>query len=107
MQVLVHVPTSPAAVLQKLAMGVPHKLRDRNVQCLYLTAMFIIAESPGGWPIRDGLLAAALEHILTIDVEIQWKSIEDKPKGKPCCCAELRGGYTGFRPSMPVIPPAT
>lgn len=88
-------------LLQMLANGMPHKLKDRNTQCLYLNAMFTIAESPAGRPIRDGLLAAILEHVLTIDVEIKWQNIMDTPEGTwstlmlhSQCCASGPGSQS-------------
>ncbi len=33
-------------------------------------------------PIRDGLLAAAVEHLLSIDVEIRWEDIVEAPTGE-------------------------
>ena len=41
-----------------------------------------LAERHGGAPIRDGLLAATIEHLLSIDVEIRWEDIVDVPTGK-------------------------
>ena len=76
------VPTAPAKLLQLIVQGMPHKLRDRGTQCLYLSAVLGLAERPGGAPIRDGLLAAAVEHLLSIDVEIRWEDIVDIPTGQ-------------------------
>lgn len=46
-----------------------------------LSAVLGLAERRGGAPIRDGLLAAAIEHLLSIDVEIRWEDIVDVPTG--------------------------
>ena len=53
-----------------------------TVQCLYLAALYRIAEARSGAPIREGLLACAVEHLLTLDVEIRWEDIVDMPTGK-------------------------
>ncbi|GAX81547.1 hypothetical protein CEUSTIGMA_g8975.t1 [Chlamydomonas eustigma] len=76
------VPTSPTKLLQLIIQSMPHKLRDRNTQCLYLCAVLGLAERPGGGPIREGLLAAAVEHLLSIDVEIRWEDIVEAPNGQ-------------------------
>ena len=75
------VPTAPAKLLQLIIQGMPHKLRDRHTQCLYVTAVLGLAERRGGAPIRDGLLAATVEHLLSTDVEIRWEDIVDVPTG--------------------------
>lgn len=80
-KVLGLVPTAPGGLLALMVQHMPHKMRDRNTQCLYLSAMFTVAESPPGRSIRDNLLAAAVEHMLTIDVEIRWEDIVDVPTG--------------------------
>jgi RNA polymerase I-specific transcription initiation factor RRN3 len=76
------VPTSPTKLLQLIIQSMPHKLRDRNTQCLYMSAVFGLAERPGGGPIRDGLLAAAVDQLLSIDVEIRWEDIVEGPSGE-------------------------
>jgi RNA polymerase I-specific transcription initiation factor RRN3 len=75
------VPTAPASLLPLVVQHMPHKLRDRNTQCLFLTAVFAMAEAPAGRPIRDSLLAAAVEHLLSLDVDIKWEDIVDVPTG--------------------------
>eukprot|EP00983_Pelagomonas_calceolata_P041163 1137946-Pelagomonas_calceolata.AAC.3 len=47
------VPTAPASLLSLVVQHMPHKLRDRNTQCLFLSAVFAVAEAPSGRPIRD------------------------------------------------------
>lgn len=76
------VPTAPANVLPVIVAQMPHKLRDRNTQCLYLSALFRIAEDRAGAPIREALLTAAVEHLLSLDVEIRWEDIVDVPTGE-------------------------
>ncbi|GIL51718.1 hypothetical protein Vafri_7665 [Volvox africanus] len=61
---------------------IPHKLRDRNTQCLYLSALFRIAEDRAGAPIKELLLTAVIEHLLSMDVEIKWEDIADIPTGE-------------------------
>ncbi len=85
------VPTAPANVLPVIVAQMPHKLRDRNTQCLYLSALFRIAEDKAGAPIREALLTAAVEHLLSLDVEIRWEDIVDVPTG------EDAGGVGGVR----------
>ena len=74
-------PTAPTALLQLVSASMPHKLRDRDTQCLYLTALFRVAEAPSGAPIRAGLLAVVLDHLLSLDVEIRWEDIVEVPTG--------------------------
>uniref|UniRef100_A0A7S3QYM0 Uncharacterized protein n=1 Tax=Dunaliella tertiolecta TaxID=3047 RepID=A0A7S3QYM0_DUNTE len=81
-KMLALVPTAPASLLSLVVQHMPHKLRDRNTQCLFLSAVFAVAEAPSGRPIRDSLLAAAVEHLLTLDVEIRWEDIVDVPTGQ-------------------------
>ena len=50
--------------------------------CDHRPAVLGLAERRGGAPIRDGLLAATIEHLLSIDVEIRWEDIVDVPTGK-------------------------
>lgn len=75
------VPTAPTNMLPLLVAQLPHKLRGRDVQCAYLSALFALAESPAGAPIKEALLTAVLEHVLSIDVEIKWEDIVDVPTG--------------------------
>ncbi len=51
-QVLSLVPTAPTHLLPLLVQLMPHKLRDRDTQCLYLSAVYRVAEAPTGAPIR-------------------------------------------------------
>lgn len=81
-RVLSLVPTAARDVLPLIVAQIPHKLRDRNTQCLYMSALFRIAEDRAGAPIREALLTAAIEHLLSLDVEIKWENIVDVPTGK-------------------------
>lgn len=81
MQVLSLVPTAPTNMLPLLVSQLPHKLRGRDVQCAYLSALLALAESRAGAPIKDALLTAVVEHLLSIDVEIKWEDIVDVPTG--------------------------
>lgn len=69
---LLLVPTSSSRALPLLLGSVPHKLRDRGTQCLYLRALFSLAEGPAGVAVRDGVLQGVVEHLTSIDVEIRW-----------------------------------
>ncbi|KAG2498036.1 hypothetical protein HYH03_003797 [Edaphochlamys debaryana] len=76
------IPTAATNMLPLVVAQMPHKLRDRNTQCLYLSALFRIAEDRAGAPIREALLTAAVEHLLSLDVEIKWEDIVDVPTGE-------------------------
>jgi RNA polymerase I-specific transcription initiation factor RRN3 len=84
-------PTLPSQLLGLLLQNLPHKLRDRSTQCLYLRGAFALAEGPCGRAIRDELLVGVVDHLLTIDVEIRWEDIVDQRTGgcegkQQCCC---------------------
>ncbi len=76
-KVLQLVPTAASRVAATLAHGFPHKLRDRDAQCTYLRGVLSLAEGPSGGALRDSVLAAIIDHVLTIDVEIKWEDIVD------------------------------
>ncbi len=78
LQVLSLVPTAPVSLMQLVSTHMPHKLRDRDTQCMFLSAVFRLAEAPAGRPVRDALLATVVEHLLTLDVDIRWEDISDK-----------------------------
>lgn len=80
-RVLGLVPTASTNILPLIVSQMPHKVRDRNTQCLYLSALFRIAEDRSGAPIREALLTAVVEHLLSLDVEIKWEDIVDVPTG--------------------------
>lgn len=65
-------PTAASRLLPLLVSNFPHKLRDRNTQCLYLRAVFALAEGRAGGGLREGLLAGVVEHLIGIDVEIRY-----------------------------------
>ncbi|GLC47104.1 hypothetical protein PLESTF_001444200 [Pleodorina starrii] len=81
-RVLGLVPTAGTNLLPLIVAQMPHKLRDRNTQCLYLSALFRIAEDKAGAPIKEALLTAVVEHLLSLDVEIKWEDIVDVPTGE-------------------------
>lgn len=72
-QVLALVPMAPTRLLPVLAAGLPHKSRDRDAHCLALRGVFALAASPAGATIREGLLAAVVDDLLELDVEIRWQ----------------------------------
>lgn len=76
-KVLQLVPTAASRVATTLAHSFPHKLRDRDAQCAYLRGILSLAEGPSGGGLRDTMLAAIIDHVLTIDVEIKWEDIVD------------------------------
>ncbi|GLI69244.1 hypothetical protein VaNZ11_013820 [Volvox africanus] len=76
------VPTAPTNMVPIIVGQIPHKLRDRNTQCLYLSALFGLAEDRAGAPIKEVLLTAVIEHLLSMDVEIKWEDIVDIPTGE-------------------------
>lgn len=94
MQIMTLVPAAPGGLLSLVVQHMPHKLRDRHTQCMFLSAVYAVAESPAGRPIRDSLLAACVEHLLTIDVDIKWEDIVDVPTG------EARPGDAHHSPSL-------
>jgi hypothetical protein len=75
--VLKLVPTAPSRLVPLLAGGIPHRLHEREVQCLYMRGALALAEAPAAAAVREGILAAAVEHLLSLDVEIRWQDIVD------------------------------
>ncbi len=69
------VPTAPSRIVSIVAGGIPYKLRDRDVQCTYLHGALQLAEKPAAAAVREGILAAAVIHLLGLDVEIRWQDI--------------------------------
>lgn len=57
----------------------PHKSRDTDAHCLALRAAFAVALSPAGATIRDELLAAVVDKLLELDVDIAWQHISERP----------------------------
>ncbi|PRW34096.1 RNA polymerase I-specific transcription initiation factor RRN3-like [Chlorella sorokiniana] len=76
-KVLSLVPTAGSRLLPLVVGNFPHKLRDRNTQCLYLRGVFALAEGPSGGAVREGLLAGVVDHLIGIDVEIRWEDIAE------------------------------
>lgn len=89
LQAMQLVPTLGPQLMQLLVQNLPHKLRDRSTQCLYLRGAMALAEGPAGRPVRDGLLLGLVDHLLSIDVEIKWEDIVDVRTGGR---RALRGG---------------
>jgi hypothetical protein len=75
------VPTLATTLLPLVAQNMPHKVRDRDTQCMYLRAVVALAEAPAGLPVREALLVVVVEHLLTLDVEIRWEDIVEVPTG--------------------------
>lgn len=83
MQVLRLVPTAPSRMVSTVAGGIPHKLRERDAQCSYLYGALQLAEKPAAVAVREGILAAAVNHLLGLDVEIRWQDIAAAEAGTP------------------------
>lgn len=77
-------PTAGSRLLPLVVANFPHKLRDRNTQCLFLRAVYALAEGRGGAGIREGLLTGATEHLISIDVEIRWAAAAVLPVACGC-----------------------
>ncbi|WIA18821.1 hypothetical protein OEZ85_003502 [Tetradesmus obliquus] len=75
------VPALPTRLLPMLVQNIPHKLRDRPSQCLFLRALILLAEGKVGSSLREGLLLGVVEHLLSIDADIKWQEIVDAPTG--------------------------
>lgn len=75
------VPALPTRLLPMLVQNMPHKLRDRSAQCLYLGALISLSEGKVGPALREGLLGGLVEHLLSIDADIRWEDIVDAPTG--------------------------
>ncbi len=82
------VPTAGSRLLPLMVANFPHKLRDRNTQCLYLRAVYGLAEGRAGGGMREGLLAGVMEHLISIDVEIRCANQQ------PVCCGGV--GQAGW-----------
>lgn len=78
-RVLELVPTATARILPLIASNLPHRLRDRSTQCLYLRGIFTLAESNVGAGLREATLVAVIDHLISIDVEIRWEDIVEIP----------------------------
>lgn len=50
LQAIQLVPALPTRLLPMLVQNIPHKLRDRNTQCLYMRALLLLAEGKVGEP---------------------------------------------------------
>lgn len=65
-----------------LIQNMPHKLRDRSTQCLFLQAIISLCEGKVGPALREGLLSGVVEHLLSLDADIRWEDIVDAPTGE-------------------------
>ena len=83
-QILKLVPTAPSRMVTIVAGGIPYKLRDRDVQCAYLHGALQLAQRPAAAAVRDGILAAAVNHLLGLDVEVRWQDIVAAEAGTNC-----------------------
>lgn len=75
-------PALPTRLLPMLIQNMPHKLRDRSTQCLFLQAIISLCEGKVGPALREGLLAGVVEHLLSLDADIRWEDIVDAPTGE-------------------------
>lgn len=91
MQVLKLVPTAPSRMVTAVAGGIPYKLRNRDAQCIYLHGALQLAQRPAAVAVREGILAAAVNHLLGLDVEIRWQDI-----------AAAEAGTTSSKKDLPV-----
>ena len=83
-QILKLVPTAPSRMVTIVAGGIPYKLRDRDAQCAYLHGALTLAQRPAAAAVRDGILAAAVNHLLGLDVEVRWQDIVAAEAGTIC-----------------------
>ena len=77
LQIISLVPTAPPRIIQLAAASAPHKASPLDCQCLYLRALASLSEGPGGVTVRSGLLAAMVNQLISVDVEIKWQDIVD------------------------------
>ena len=68
-------PTAAARLLPLLVSNMPHKVREKDVHCLYLRGAFAIAEGLHNTGLGDGLIPAVVAHLIDIDVDIRWEDI--------------------------------
>lgn len=87
------VPALPTRLLPMLVQNMPHKLRDRSTQCLFLSAIISLCEGKVGPALREGLLAGVVEHLLSIDADIRWEDIVDAPTGGIWVFGGVRGWW--------------
>lgn len=90
------VPALPTRLLPMLVQNMPHKLRDRSAQCLYLCALISLCEGKVGPALREGLLGGLVEHLLALDADIRWEDIVDAPTGMFLFDAGLLGKHAGL-----------
>ena len=68
-------PTAASRLLPVLVSNMPHKMREKEVHCLYLRGVFAIAENLHNTGLGDGLIPAVIAHLIDIDVDIKWEDI--------------------------------
>lgn len=69
------VPTAPTRLQSILIQKMPHRRSDKEFHNLYIKGVFTIAEEPAWASLRDHLLAAVIDRLIEIDVEIRWEDI--------------------------------
>ncbi|CAI7927570.1 unnamed protein product, partial [Closterium sp. NIES-54] len=69
------VPTASSRLLPLVLQRMPHKRVEKEFQCVYVAGMFALAEAEEGETVRDSFLAAVVDHLIQIDVEIRWEDI--------------------------------
>ena len=74
-QVMHLVPVSNRLLIPILVRGLPNKVHTRDTLCTYLRALLRVAELPRAVAIRDDILAAVVQHLISLDVEIRWQDI--------------------------------
>lgn len=82
-QAVLLVPALPSRLLPMLVANIPHKLRDRQTQCLYARALLLLAEGRVASALREPLLLGLVEQLLSIDADIKWEDIVETPMGAP------------------------
>lgn len=100
-QVLTLVPTAPSRLVPVVAGGIPHRLHDRDTQCRYMRGALALAEAPAAAAVREGILAAAAEHLLSLDAEIRWQDIAAAATGAHLCPRVLSSDILGCLLALP------
>lgn len=84
LQILELVPASSSLLMPILARALPNKVLPTSMQCSYLRALLAVAELPRAAALRDNILAALVQHLVALDVEIRWQDISFS-LGAFCC----------------------
>eukprot|EP00850_Spirogloea_muscicola_P015330 SM000116S24251 [mRNA] locus=s116:305748:310367:+ [translate_table: standard] len=74
-QVMELVPTATLRLQPIVLQHMPHRRLEKEFLCLYLESMFRLAETCSCTPLREQLLAAIIDRLIEIDVEIRWEDI--------------------------------